>query len=382
MTGPLEGLRVVEFAGLGPAPFCGMLLADLGAQVLRIDRYGAPSAGAAMFDPKKDILQRGRHVVALDLKHPQGHAAALRLVSEADAVIEGFRPGVMERLGLGPEPCMAANPRLVYGRMTGWGQHGPLAQTAGHDINYLAISGALHSIGRADSGPVPPVNLVADFGGGAMLLAVGVLAALLAAQRSGLGQVVDAAMTDGVALLQAMTLSLRAMGQWQDQRQSNLLDGGAPRYDTYACADGKHLAIGPLEPAFYAQFLRGLGLADDPLMQGEDDHARWPAQRARIATALAQRPRDAWVQVFEGSDACVSPVLSLAEAPLHPHNQARGSFVQAHGLLQPAPAPRFSRTPSAPVQPLPLADQGAQSLQAWGWQDEAIDALQTASVMR
>jgi alpha-methylacyl-CoA racemase len=382
MSGPLQGLRVVEFAGLGPAPFCGMLLADLGAQVLRIDRHGAPSAGAALFDPQKDILQRGRLVVALDLKHPQGHVAALRLVSEADAVIEGFRPGVMERLGLGPEPCLAANPRLVYGRMTGWGQHGPLAQTAGHDINYLALSGALHGIGRADSGPVPPLNLVADFGGGAMLLAVGVLAALLSAQRSGQGQVVDAAMTDGVALLQAMTLSLRAMGQWQDQRQSNLLDGGAPRYDTYACADGKHLAIGPLEPAFYAQFLRGLGLTDDPLMQGEDDHTRWPAQRARIAAALAQRPRDAWVQVFEGSDACVSPVLSLAEAPLHPHNLARGSFVQAHGLLQPAPAPRFSRTPSAPVQPLPVADQGAQSLQAWGWQDEAIHALQTAGVMR
>jgi len=382
MTGPLQGLRVVEFAGLGPAPFCGMLLADLGAQVLRIDRLGPPSAGAAMFDPQKDILQRGRTTLALDLKHPQGHAAALQLVAEADALTEGFRPGVMERLGLGPEPCLAANPRLVYGRMTGWGQHGPLAHTAGHDINYLAISGALHTIGRADGGPVPPLNLVADFGGGAMLLAVGMLAALLEARRSGLGQVVDAAMTDGAALLQAMTFSLRAMGQWQDERQSNLLDGGAPRYDTYLCADGRHLAVGPLEPAFNRQFLQGLGLADDPQMQTLDDRSLWPVQKARIAGVIAQRSRDEWVRLFEGSDACVSPVLTLVEAPEHPHNQARGTFVQAHGVLQPAPAPRFSRTPCPPVQPLPVAGLGAQSLRAWGWQDGPIAALQNAGVLR
>jgi len=381
--GPLHGLRVVEFAGLGPAPFCGMLLSDLGAQVLRIDRLGAPSAGAAMFAPDKDILQRGRQVIALDLKHPDGKAAALQLVAEADALIEGFRPGVMERLGLGPAPCLAANPKLVYGRITGWGQHGPLAQTAGHDINYLAISGALHTIGRTDSGPVPPLNLVADFGGGAMLLAVGVLAALLEARQSGQGQVVDAAMTDGVALLQAMTLTLHAMGAWRDERQANLLDGGAPRYDTYACADGKHLAIGAIEPQFYQLLLDGLGLADDPVMQQPDKRSLWPDQRARIAQALLQRPRDEWVQRFEGSDACVSPVLSLAEAPVHPHNVARGTYVPSPGLTQPAAAPRFSRTPAAAPQQLPGAHaQGEQGLQAWGWDTARIAALKAQGVMR
>ena len=381
--GPLHGLRVVEFAGLGPAPFCGMLLSDLGAQVLRIDRLGAPSAGAAMFAPDKDILQRGRQVIALDLKHPDGKAAAMQLVAEADALIEGFRPGVMERLGLGPAPCLAANPKLVYGRITGWGQHGPLAQTAGHDINYLAISGALHTIGRTDSGPVPPLNLVADFGGGAMLLAVGVLAALLEARQSGQGQVVDAAMTDGVALLQAMTLTLHAMGAWRDERQANLLDGGAPRYDTYACADGKHLAIGAIEPQFYQLLLDGLGLADDPVMQQPDKRSLWPDQRARIAQALLQRPRDEWVQRFEGSDACVSPVLSLAEAPVHPHNVARGTYVPSPGLTQPAAAPRFSRTPAAAPQQLPGAHaQGEQGLQAWGWDTARIAALQAQGVMR
>lgn len=380
--GPLHGLRVVEFAGLGPAPFCGMLLADLGAQVLRIDRLGAAPTGG-LFDPAKDILQRGRLPVALDLKHAQGRAAAMRLVGEADALIEGFRPGVMERLGLGPEPCRAANPRLVYGRMTGWGQHGPLAPTAGHDINYLALSGALHTIGRTDGGPVPPLNLVADFGGGAMLLAVGVLAALLEARGSGQGQVVDAAMTDGCALLQAMTLSFLAMGRWRDERQSNLLDGGTPRYDTYACADGRHLAIGPIEPQFYAQFLALVGLADDPLMQQPDDRTRWPAQRARIAEVLATRTRDAWMrEAFDGTDACVAPVLSLAEAPHHPHNAARGSFVQAHGLMQPAAAPRFSRTACDAPHPLPTGEQGPESLRAWGWNAADIAALGDAGAMR
>jgi alpha-methylacyl-CoA racemase len=380
--GPLQGLRIVEFAGLGPAPFCGMLLSDLGAQVLRIDRLGAPSAGAAMFAPDKDILQRGRQVIALDLKHPDGKASALQLVGEADALLEGFRPGVMERLGLGPEPCLAANPKLVYGRITGWGQTGPLAQTAGHDINYLAISGALHTIGRSDSGPVPPLNLVADFGGGAMLLAVGVLAALLEARQSGQGQVVDAAMTDGVALLQAMTLTLNAMGAWRDERQANLLDGGAPRYDTYACADGKHLAIGAIEPQFYKLLLDGLGLADDPVMQQPDRRSLWPEQRERIAQALLQRPRDEWVQRFEGSDACVSPVLSLAEAPVHPHNVARGTYVPSPGLTQPAAAPRFSRTPSASPQPLPVLGNGTAALRHWGWGEERIRPLADRGVLR
>lgn len=381
-TGPLNGLRVLEFAGLGPAPLCGMLLSDLGASVLRIDRQGAPSAGASMFDPRKDILQRGRQVVAIDLKRAEGRDAGLRLAGQADVLIEGFRPGVMERLGLGPAPCLEANPRLVYGRVTGWGQHGPLSQTAGHDINYLALSGALHAIGRRDGGPVPPLNLVADFGGGAMFLAVGVLAALRHVGTGGSGQVVDAAMTDGVALLQSMTMSLAAMGAWRDERQANLLDGGAPRYDTYACADGRHVAVGALEPEFYQLLLQGLGLADDPEMGMPDDRRRWPAQRERIASAFLMRPRDEWARLFANSDACVSPVLSLAEAPEHPHNQARSSFVLGGGLMQPAPAPRFSETPAGAPQSLPPGGaQGASALRAWGWNPQEVDALADLGVV-
>lgn len=379
---PLTGIKVIEFAGLGPAPFCAMLLADLGAQVLRIDRASARSDGAAMFDPSKEILQRGRHSIALDLKCPQAVAAAARLIHQADVVIEGFRPGVMERLGLGPQECLASNPRLVYGRITGWGQHGPLAHTAGHDINYLALSGALHAIGRSDSGPVPPLNLVADFGGGAMLLAVGVLAGVLHARSSGQGQVVDAAMTDGCALLQAMTLSLRAMGMWRDERQANILDGGAPRYDTYVCSDGKHVAVGAIEPQFYAALLAGLELADDPIMQCPDERARWPQQRQRIGAAFASQPREVWSARFEGSDACVTPVLSLAEAPLHPHNQARSTFVTMNQLLQPQVAPRFSATPIPQPPPLPGPhQQGAAALQHWGWDAHEIDALRAAGAL-
>ena len=372
--GPLQGLKVLEFAGLGPAPFCGMLLADLGAQVLRIDRPGQPTA-AALFDPAKDILQRGRPAIALNLKQPAGLAAALRLAGEADVLIEGFRPGVMERLGLGPEPCLAANPKLVYGRMTGWGQTGPLAQTAGHDLNYLALSGALHAIGRAEGGPVPPLNLVADFGGGAMLLAVGVLAAVFASRTSGQGQVVDAAMTDGCALLMAMTLTLQAMGEWRPTRQSNLLDGGAPFYDTYACAQGGHLAVAAIEPAFYRALLDGLGLGDEPLMQAPHDRSLWPMQKARVAEVLATRTRDEWMRVFEGRDACVAPVLTLEEAARHPHHLARGTYVAVEGQTQPAPAPRFSRTPCAPAQAPQAEHDAAQSLSAWGWPPDRIKTL-------
>ena len=382
-TGPLRGLKVVEFAGLGPAPFCGMLLSDLGATVLRIDRLGAPSAGQAMFAPEQDILQRGRQVLALDLKSAEGRAAALRLVSEADVLIEGFRPGVMERLGLGPEACLAANPRLVYGRVTGWGQHGPLAQTAGHDLNYLALTGALHAIGRREGGPVPPLNLVADFGGGAMFLAVGVLAALQQARSSGQGQVVDAAMTDGVAVLQAMSLTLHAMGAWTEQRQSNLLDGGAPRYDTYRCVDGEYVAVGAIEPQFYQLLLQGLGLADDPVMQQPDDRARWPQQRERLTAAFLTRTRDEWVRQFGVSDACVSPVLSMTEAAAHPHNQARGTFVTHRGVLQPAAAPRFSVTPANPPQDCPGTEpQGDASLRSWGWSESDIQTLKEHGVLR
>lgn len=372
--GPLHGVRVVEVAAMGPAPFCGMLLADLGADVLRIDRPGG-GAQAALFDPARDVLQRGRSAVALDLARAEGRAAALRLVGAADVLIEGFRPGVMERLGLGPAPCLAHNPRLVYGRMTGWGQGGPLAHTAGHDLNYLALSGALHAIGRAEGGPVPPLNLVADFGGGAMLLAVGVLAALLHARQTGEGQVVDAAMTDGCALLQAMNLSFQAMGQWQDRRQSNLIDGAAPFYDTYACADGGHLAVAALEERFYRQFLERTGLAGEALLQPQHDRSLWPQQKQRIAAVLRTRSRDDWVRVFEGSDACVTPVLTLGEAPQHPHHRARGSFVEVDGRVQPGPAPRFSRTPTVGARPLPATHDGRAALAAWGWADEEIAQL-------
>ena len=364
--GPLDGLRVLEFAGLGPGPFCAMMLADLGAEVVCVDRPGK-GAAAGLFDPSKNILNRGRRSVALDLKSEAGRDTALALSGRADALIEGFRPGVMERLGLGPDVCLERNPRLVYGRMTGWGQHGPYRDSAGHDINYLAISGALHAIGRRDSGPVPPLNLIADFGGGGMLLAVGLLAAMLEARASGHGQVVDAAMTDGSALLMAMTYSLKAMGRWSNQRQSNVLDGGAPFYDTYCCADGKWLAVGPIEPQFHQLLLTTCGV--EAVDYGDQwDESAWPRQRALLAAAFAREPREVWCRRFDSSDACVMPVLDLDEAPDDPHNRARGTFVEHHGLLQPAAAPRFSRTPTRPGRP-PFAETGTDTdavLRDWG----------------
>lgn len=301
-------------------------------------------------------------------------------MESADVVVEGFRPGVMERLGLGPDECIKANPRLVYGRMTGWGQTGPLAPTAGHDINYLSLSGALHAIGEPGGKPVVPLNLVADCGGGAMLLVVGVLAALLEARGSGRGQVVDAAMTDGSALLMTMMYTLKAMGQWSQQRGSNLLDGGAPFYDTYRCADGKYVSIGPIEPQFYAEFLQTAGITD-PDFAHQWDRARWPELKARLSAHLATRPRDAWCELFAGSDACIAPVLDMDEAPKHPHNQARGTFIDIDGVMQPAPAPRFSRsTPARPRPPAPgVTDEGA--LADWGFSPAAIDALKTAGAI-
>ncbi|MCB1917235.1 MAG: CoA transferase [Rhodocyclaceae bacterium] len=364
--GPLAGLRVLEFAGLGPGPFCAMMLADLGAEVVCVDRPGK-GAAAALFEPRKNILNRGRRSVALDLKAAADRDTALALAARADVLIEGFRPGVMERLGLGPDVCLERNPRLVYGRMTGWGQHGPQCDSAGHDINYLAISGALHAIGRRDSGPVPPLNLVADFGGGGMLLAVGLLAALLEARNSGRGQVVDAAMTDGSALLMAMTYSLKAMGRWSGQRQSNILDGGAPFYDTYCCADDKWLALGPIEPQFHHRLLATCGI-DEADYGNQWDESAWPRQRALLAEAFSRHPREVWCRRFEGSDACVTPVLDLDEAPEDPHNRARDTFVSHHGLLQPAPAPRFSRTPAALGKP-PFEQTGGDNaavLREWG----------------
>ncbi|HNX71182.1 CaiB/BaiF CoA transferase family protein, partial [Rivihabitans pingtungensis] len=355
-AGPLHGVRVVEFAALGPAPMAAMLLADLGAEVVRIERKTAAGRPVAeLFDPQRDILNRSRHTLALDLKSPADIDAALAVIARADVLIEGFRPGVMERLGLGSEVCLARQPALVYGRMTGWGQHGALAPAVGHDINYLALSGALHSIGGAGQ-PMPPLNLVADCGGGAMLLALGVLAARLHASQTGRGQVVDAAMTDGSALLMSMIYTLHAMGEWRGQREANLLDGGAHFYGTYCCADGKWLAVGAIEPQFYAALLKALGI-DDPAFQAQWDRAHWPALRAKLAQVFAQKPRDAWCALLEGSDACVSPVLDLDEAPRHAHNQSRQTFIELGGVTQPAPAPRFSHTPSPTPRPPGVGDE-------------------------
>jgi alpha-methylacyl-CoA racemase len=349
--GPLAGIRVIEIASLAPAPFGCMILSDLGAQVLRVERPDSCVAGRP--DPV-DPLTRGRRSIGINLKDPAGIELLLRLTESADVLVEGFRPGVTERLGFGPDVCAKRNPALVYARMTGWGQDGPLAATAGHDIDYIGISGALHPIGRAGERPVPPLNLVGDFGGGGMLLAIGVLAALVERQNSGLGQVVDAAMVDGSALLTSFIYGLRARGGWRDERGVNLLDGGAPFYDTYATADGKYVAVGALEPQFYAALLNGLGLAEAEL-PAQMDMGNWPVLRARFTEAFGQRTRDEWAAVFAGTDACVAPVLSASEAPGHPHNVARGVFTDVGGITQPAPAPRFGRSsvpePLAPVRP-------------------------------
>ncbi|CAN7767588.1 CaiB/BaiF CoA-transferase family protein [Pseudorhodoferax sp. LjRoot39] len=357
MAGPLEGLKVIEFAGIGPGPFCAMVLGDLGADVLRIARPGTkPDA--------RDVTTRNRRTLAMDLRAEGAAEQVMQLVAASDCLIEGFRPGVMEKLGLGPQPCHAVNPRLVYGRMTGWGQHGPLAHAAGHDINYIAITGALHAIGRADETPPPPLNYVGDFGGGGMLLTVGLLAGLHEAARSGRGQVVDAAMTDGTALLSAFMYGMKAMGSWSNQRGENLLDGGAHFYDTYACADGKFIAIGAIEPQFYAELRERCGIGD-PLFDGQMDATRWPLLKLRLADVFRTRTRDEWCKVLEGTDACFAPVLDWDEAPAHPHNAERGSYVQVDGVMQPAPAPRFSRTGNAVPKPASALSLD-QALEAWG----------------
>ncbi len=347
--GPLTGVRVIEIASLAPAPFGCMILSDLGADVLRVDR--AERCGPQAARPL-DPLSRGRRSIGLNLKDGAAIDLLLQLIEHADVLVEGFRPGVAERLGFGPDVCAQRNPRLIFARMTGWGQHGPLAHTAGHDIDYIAISGALGMVGRAGESPVPPVNLIGDFGGGGMLLALGIVAALVERAGSGLGQVVDAAMVDGSALLTSFVYGLRAAGGWQDLRGSNLLDGGAPFYDTYATADGGYVAVGALEPQFYAALLHGLGLADAGLPD-QHDRAGWPALRWRFADAFAQRTRAEWEEVFAGTDACVAPVLSLAEVPAHPHTVARNAFVAVGDVTQPAPAPRFGRTPAGSPGPPP-----------------------------
>lgn len=339
--GPLTGVRVVELAGIGPGPFAAMLLADLGADVVRVDRPGGPGLG---IDPARDVTNRNKRSVVVDLKTSAGVQHVLDLAARADILIEGYRPGVAERLGVGPEDCRARNPRLVYGRMTGWGQEGPLADRAGHDIGYIAVTGALGMTGEAGRPPVAPANLLGDYAGGSLYLVVGVLAALHHARATGAGQVVDAAIVDGTAHLTSMIHGMLAAGVWQDRRGANLLDGGCPYYGTYETADGGHMAVGALEPRFYAEFLR---LLDLPGLQGaHSDVTRWPELRARVAERFASRTRDAWTAVFEGTDACVAPVLSLREAPHHPHLAARSTFTDHAGITQPAPAPRFSATPA------------------------------------
>ncbi len=380
MSGPLDGVRLVELAGIGPGPFAGMMLADAGADVLRVDR-AERSRGPAPETPHVDLLNRGRRSVAVDLKHPQGVALVLRLVEQADGLLEGFRPGVAERLGLGPEACLARNPRLVYGRMTGWGQEGPLAPRAGHDIDYVAVAGALEPIGRAGEAPVPPLNLVGDFGGGGMLLAYGMVCALLSASRTGEGQVVDAAMVDGAAALMTMVFTLRQSGMWQDERGTNLLDTGAHFYEVYETADGRYLAVGAIEPQFYAELLAGLGL-DGEELPSQMDRAHWPEMKERFARVFATRTRDEWEKVFAGTDACVAPVLGLSEAPEHPHNVHRGTFTEIAGVVQPAPAPRFSRTPSAVRRPPPHPGQWADEvLEAWGIPAGDVAALRASGAI-
>ena len=375
MPGPLAGLKVVEMAGLGPAPFCGMLLADMGAQVLRITR---PGPAAPLQDGRFDVFARGKQSVAADLRDPAALAAVLDAIAKADALIEGFRPGVMERLGLGPDVCLARNPRLVYGRMTGWGQTGPLAHAAGHDINYIALAGALHAIGPAGQKPTVPLNYIGDFGGGGMLLGFGLVCALLEARTSGHGQVVDAAMTDGTALLSTMMYGFKAQGQWSNRRGDNMLDGGAHFYDTYTCADGKHIAIGAIEPQFYALLLKLLGITD-PAFQAQMNPAAWPELKHRLSALFATRPREAWCALLEGTDTCFAPVLDWDEAPVHPHNVARGTFVQVDGVVQPAPAPRFSRT-VAQVRESRGEISADEMLESWGLCRDTVNALRGAKL--
>src|SRR5579863_4762620 len=376
MPGPLTGVRVVELAGIGPGPFCGMLLADLGAEVIQVDR---PGGSRSAVPRRAEVTSRGKRRVVVDLKHERGAEVVLRLAAAADALIEGYRPGVAERLGVGPADCLARNPALVYGRMTGWGQDGPLASSAGHDIGYIALTGALHAIGRADGPPQVPVNYLGDFGGGSMFLALGLVAGILAARSTGAGRVVDAAIVDGAAVLQAMTYGMLADGTWADRRGVNLLDSGAPFYDVYATADGRHMAVGALEPQFYAAFTEILfapeGIPAD--LPDRNDRTRWPELRARFAARFAERSQEEWTKAFSATDACVAPVRTMTEAPADPHLAARGTYVTVDGVVQPAPAPRFGDgTPRASVNAL----SPGQIAQAGAHTREVLTALNFADV--
>ncbi|MEM6706857.1 MAG: CaiB/BaiF CoA-transferase family protein [Acidobacteriota bacterium] len=376
--GPLKGIRILEIAGIGPGPFCAMMLADQGAEVLRIDRSSAAGGGS-----KFDVLNRGRRSVAVDLKNPEGVELVLKLVESADGLIEGFRPGVMERLGLGPDVCAERNPRLVFGRMTGWGQTGTVSHAAGHDINYISLSGSLHAIGRKGEKPVPPLNLVGDFGGGGMMLAYGMVCALLEAQQSDQGQVVDAAMTDGSALLTAPMFGMFAAGIWGPDRGTNLLDSGAHFYDTYECKDGKWISIGSIEPQFYALLLEKTGLSDDPTFRDEQRNpAKWPELKERLEEVFLTKTRDEWCELMEGSDVCFSPILGFEEAMAHPHNRERETFIEVDGVKQPAPAPRFSRTAAAhPVPPPKAGEHNREALGDWGFDGDAIAALESSGAI-
>jgi alpha-methylacyl-CoA racemase len=376
VNGPLAGYRIIEIAGIGPGPFAAMLLADMGAEVIRIERAAA-ARGPAPDRPHVDVTLRGRRNIAIDLKQPDGVGVLLDLVERADAMIEGFRPGVMERLGAGPDTCLARNPRLVYGRMTGWGQDGPWANAAGHDINYISLAGALAHFRRAGQPPMPPLNMVGDYGGGAMFLAFGLVCGLLEAQRSGNGQVVDAAMVDGAALLMTMFWTLREIGAFDEHRPgSNLLDTGAHFYDVYECADGAYVSVGALEPQFYAVLLQRLGLDGDEAFAAQMDRAEWPRLKQRLAELFKTRPRDEWCALLENTDACFAPVLTMSEAVAHPHNAARRTFVEADGRTQPAPAPRFSRTAAAiGIAPAHAGQHSRLILADWGVESARIDAL-------
>jgi len=371
--GPLQGIKVVEFAGIGPGPFAAMLLSDMGAEVIRIDRKGGRMPG------KTEITYRGRPAVMFDLKKPEAVETALKLIEKADALIEGFRPGVMERLGLGPDVCLKRNPKLVYGRMTGWGQTGPLALAAGHDINYIALTGALHAIGNAGAKPVPPLNLVGDFGGGALYLAFGVVCGLLEAKKSGEGQVVDTAMTDGAASLMSMFYGMIAGGNWADERGRNMLDSGAHFYDTYETKDGKFVALGSIEPQFYRELLAKTGIVD-PAFEEQLKHSGWPTLKTKLAAVIKTKTRDEWDAIMLGSDVCYAPVLTLAEAPRHPHNVARKTFVEVAGVMQPAPAPRFSRT-EPEIQGPPEEANAERALSRWGFSRDEIKKLEAAGAV-
>lgn len=379
--GTLTGYRILEIAGIGPGPFASMMLADQGADVIRIDRLGGKAAGVAT-DQTRDILGRSRRSIAVDLKSPEGVALVLDLVAQADALVEGFRPGVMERLGLGPEVCLERNPKLVYGRMTGWGQEGPMAPAAGHDINYIALAGALAHYGRAGEKPTPPINMVGDFGGGGMLMAFGVVCALLEAQKSGQGQVIDAAMVDGAALLMSMIWTFKAMGIWSEKRGVNLLDTGTHFYDTYETSDGRFISLGAIEPQFYAEFRARAGLAEDKDFDAQMNPASWGPLKAKLTDLFKQKTCDEWCAILEGSDACFAPVLTMSEAARHPHNVQRGTFVDVAGITQPAPAPRFSRTPAGTPRP-PVAP-GAHTdavLADFGFSADKIAQLKQARVV-